>query len=284
MPKILSDEAVAQFDHRGFYCPIRVLSVEEALEYRRCLEAYEAQSGGPIQGAMRNKANVLFTWVNRMVRHPRILDVVEDVLGPNILCWSTNFFIKEAQDLGYVSWHQDSTYWGLEPVDVVTAWVALSEASVASGAMKFLPGSHKFDQITHTDTFHQDNMLSRGQEVDVEVDESLAAYAPLQPGEMSLHHVRLIHGSASNTTDDRRIGVAIRYMAAHVKQIHGRDSAMLVRGEDVYGHFDPDPEPMADLDEAALAAHQRAAERVRAYLYKDVEEQSMYGHIQNFRR
>ncbi len=126
----------------------------------------------------------------------------------------------------------------------------------------------QIDQVGHTDTFQKTNLLSRGQVVDVDVEEGKTVYVPLQPGEMSLHHVRLIHGSAPNTTNDRRIGVAIRYMATHVKQIHGVDSAMLVRGEDRYGHFEMDPEPVADLDLAAMAAHKRTTERVRDYLMK----------------
>ncbi len=268
MPKLLSEDAVAQYERDGYYFPVPVLSAEETQTYRQCLETFEAEHGGPMGGSYRSKSNMIFPWVNELVRHPRVLDAVEDVLGPNILCWSTNFFIKEANDPAFVSWHQDSTYWGLEPVDVLTAWVALSDASIASGAMKFAAGSHKIDQIAHLDTFQKTNLLSRGQVVDVEVDEDQAVYAPLQPGEMSLHHVRLIHGSAPNTTDDRRIGVAIRYMATHVKQIHGVDSAMLVRGEDHYSHFEYDPEPAADLDPAAMAAHKRTTERVRDYLMK----------------
>ena len=272
MPKLLSEDAVARYERDGYYFPIPVLSTDETRHYRQCLETFEAEHGGPMSGAYRSKSNMLFTWVNEIVRHPRVLDAVEDVLGPNILCWSTNFFIKEANDPAYVSWHQDSTYWGLDPVDVVTAWVALSDASIASGAMKFASGSHKIDQISHTDTFQGENLLSRGQVVDIEVNEDEACYAPLKPGEMSLHHVRLIHGSAPNTTDDRRIGLAIRYMATHVKQIHGQDSAMLVRGEDTYGHFESDPEPVVDLDEAAVAAHKLASDRVRNYLFKGAED------------
>ncbi len=195
MPKILTDAEVAQFERDGFVFPIRVMSAADAAGYRAALEAYEAASGGPIQSNMRHKMNLLFTWANELVRLPLILDTIEDVLGPDIICWTTNFFIKEARDPAFVSWHQDSTYWGLEPADVVTAWVALSDAPLASGAMKFLPGSHKLDQIPHTDTFEQQNLLTRGQVVDLAVDERLAVDVPLQAGEISLHHIRLVHGS-----------------------------------------------------------------------------------------
>jgi ectoine hydroxylase-related dioxygenase (phytanoyl-CoA dioxygenase family) len=271
MTKILSEEAVRQYERDGFYFPVRVMPEDEAKFYRRCLEAHEAQIGEPLQSNMRHKVHLLFTWANDLVHHPRVLDAVEDIIGPDILCWTTNFFIKEANNPGYVSWHQDSTYWGLDPADVITAWVALSDAPIESGAMKFMPGSHKWDQIAHKDTFHEHNLLSRGQEVAVEVDESQAAYVPLEAGEASLHHVRLVHGSEPNTTNDRRIGLAIRYIPPHVRQLKTNDSAMLVRGTDTYGHFDPEPEPVADLDEAALAAHHDAVQRQVAALYEGTD-------------
>ncbi len=275
MPKILTDAEVAQFRRDGFVFPIRVMSAAEAARYRAALEAYEAASGGPIQSNMRHKMNVLFTWANRLVRLPRILDAVEDILGPNLICWTTNFFIKEARDPSFVSWHQDSTYWGLDPCDVVTAWVALTDAPVVSGAMKFLPGSHTLDQIPHTDTFAKDNLLTRGQVVDLEVDESRAVDVPLAAGEVSLHHIRLVHGSKPNTTDDRRIGLAIRYVPPHVRQVKLRDSAMLVRGRDSCGHFDWEPEPVADLDAGALAAHRDAVDRAVRALYSGTDKTAM---------
>ena len=162
-----------------------------------------------------------------------MLDAVEQVIGPNILVWGSSFFIKEPQNPSFVSWHQDSTYWGLEPADIVTAWVALSESIHENGAMRVIPGSHKLDQAPHRDTFAADNLLSRGQEIMVEVDESKAVELRLQPGEMSLHHVRLIHGSEPNPSTKRRIGFAIRYVPTYVRQAAGlRDSATLVRGVD----------------------------------------------------
>ncbi len=272
MPKLLTEAEIERYDHDGFHFPIRVMPREEALAYRAKLEAYEAETGGPIQSNMRHKVHLLFGWANELVRHPKILDAVEDIIGPNILCWATNFFIKEANDPGFVSWHQDATYWGLEPDDVITAWLAMSDAPVESGAMKFVPGSHKWTQLPHKDTFHEHNLLSRGQEIAVEVDERDGQFVPLQAGEISLHHVKLVHGSAPNTTDDRRIGLAIRYIPTNVRQINVRDSAMLVRGSDAFGHFDPEPDPVHDLDEAALAAHADAMQRMVQGLYKGTDK------------
>jgi non-heme Fe2+,alpha-ketoglutarate-dependent halogenase len=256
MAKILSDDAVAAYNRDGYYFPIDVLSDGETLELRRKLEAYERANGGPIQGDKRHKAHLYLTWLNDLIRSPRILDAVEDVLGPHLLCWSTSFFIKEAADAGFVSWHQDATYWGLSSPDVMTVWVAFTPANLLNGCMKFAPGTHR-TQLDHKDTFDKNNLLSRGQEIAVKVDESQGVDVILKPGQASLHHVLLAHGSEPNKSNDRRIGFAIRYIPTHVKQAVGvRDSATLVRGVDTFRHFDHEPRPTADCTPEALAAHE----------------------------
>lgn len=271
MAKRLSTEAVAQYRRDGFHFPVRVLSAEEARSYRDRLEAAERAAGGPLAGDRRHKVHLLYTWANQLARHPAILDAVEDVIGPDILCWSTTFFTKEAQSPAFVSWHQDATYWGLSTDDVITAWVAFADAPVESGAMKFWPGSHLKNQLEHRDTFDQNNLLTRGQEIAVDVPDGAGVDVVLEAGEMSLHHVLLVHGSGPNTTLDRRIGFAIRYIPPHVRQLKVRDSAMLVRGRDDHGNFDMEPEPRADLDAAALAAHRDATERSVKALYSGTD-------------
>jgi hypothetical protein len=264
----LSPEAVARYRRDGFYFPVRVLSPAEAAGYRARLEAVERERGGPLGGELRHKGHLLFTWLGELIRHPRILDAVEDLLGPNLLCWSSSFFIKEARDPAFVSWHQDSTYWGLSEPDVVTAWVALSESSIESGAMRMIPGTHT-EQVAHRDTFAPDNLLSRGQEIAVEVDEARAVDVVLRPGEMSLHHVRMFHGSPPNRSADRRIGYAIRYIPTRLRQVDGAgDSATLVRGVDEYHHFDHEEVPAADLDPAARAYHAAIMKRQGELLYR----------------
>ncbi len=273
MPNVLTAQEVADYNRTGYHFPIDVLSPAEVAAFRGHLEAYERESGGPISGAMRHRSHVLFTWVNDMVRHPKILDAVEDVLGPNLYCWNTSFFIKEARDPGFVSWHQDATYWGLSSPDVMTVWLAFSPANKVSGCMKFVAGTHKM-QVDHADTFHKDNLLTRGQEIAVDVDEKDAVYAELKPGQASLHHVLLFHGSAPNRSDDRRIGLAIRYIPTHVKQAVGaRDWATLVRGVDTFGHFDPEPRPSRDLEPAAVAFHKEVSEEQVRVLYRGTGKQ-----------
>ena len=266
MLKKLSEAGLEAYRREGCHFPVRVMPAEEALAYRHRLQNHEARAGAPLQGKWRVKSHLLFTWADQLVHHPAILDAVEDVVGPNILCWTTNFFIKEPHSPGFVSWHQDAAYWGLEPDDVVTAWVALTESNLVSGCMKVIPGTHTQSHIPHVDTFHENNMLTRGQEIAVDVDESKAVSVMLHPGEMSLHHIKLVHGSAPNHSGDRRIGLAIRYIPTHVRQTKQRDSAMLCRGVDAFGHFDLEPRPARDMDEAALRAHADAVDRKVAVL------------------
>ncbi len=151
---------------------------------------------------------------------------------------------------------------------MVTAWVAFTDATEANGAMEYIPGSHTLDQIPHRDTFAKNNLLTRGQEVMVDVDVSQRRVIPLRPGEMSLHHVRLVHGSPPNPSGDRRIGFAIRYMPTSVAPVAGVDSATLVRGEDRFRHFELEPRPPRDLDPAALALHKRVTGRSAKILYR----------------
>jgi non-haem Fe2+, alpha-ketoglutarate-dependent halogenase len=253
--KRLTEELVQQYRDTGYLSPIRVLTTAEALQTRARLEAFEA-GAGPLAGKLRQKSHLLFTWLNDLIRHPRILDAVEDIVGPDILCWGTSFFIKEPHNPAFVSWHQDSTYWGLEPADIVTAWIAFSDSTTDNGAMRVVPGSHTMAQVPHRDTFRPDNLLSRGQEVMVDVNDSDADTLTLEAGEMSLHHVRLIHGSEPNPSDQRRIGFAIRYLPTYVRQVAGsHDWATLVRGLDRYGNFELEQRPDADMSEAAQRYH-----------------------------
>ena len=268
MTKLLTRAQIAQYERDGYVAPIRIMSEADAAAIRARLEEFEGRSGGPLRGDLRHKAHLLFPWLAELVRNGRMLDAVEDLYGGDLLCWSTNFFIKEARNPAFVSWHQDSTYWGLSAPDVVTAWVALTPSNPANGAMAVLPGSHTLDQIPHRDTFDKHNLLTRGQEVAVEVDARKAVALELGPGEMSLHHVRLVHGSPPNPSDDRRIGFAIRYIPTRVYQLEGEDSATLVRGEDRFRRFEHEPCPTAELEPEFVALHKRITERNARILYR----------------
>ena len=273
MPKLLNEEAIVQYNRDGHYFPVRILDDKQVAASRTLLEDFEAAQGKPIGGAHRNKSHLLFKWVDDLMRHSKIVDAVEDLIGPDILCWNTVFWVKEARSESFVSWHQDLQYWGLDNNKLVTAWLALSPATLESGCMRVLPGSHRGDLLLHKDKYQSDNLLTRGQEIAVEVDEAKTVAMPLSPGEISLHNVRLAHASGPNRSTDRRIGLSLHYMPTCTRQIVGKwDTAALVRGEDQFGHFTLTPRPAHDLDPATVLFHEKATNAMREIVFKDAEK------------
>ncbi len=269
MTKLLTKPQIEQFWRDGYSPPLRVVSEQSAREMRRQLEAYEAEHGGPLKGSVRFKSHLLFKWLNDLIRNPIIVDAVEDLIGPNILVWSTDWWIKEAHSQSFVSWHQDSQYWGLDTSKLVTAWVGLSPSTIESGCMRVLPGSHLGPDLPHRDTYHDDNMLTRGQEIVEGIDESKVVNLEVQTGEAAIFAFRIAHASHPNTSDDRRIGMAIRYIPPDARQTRAaHDIASLVRGEDALGNFEHEPIPATDFDPDVVEFHARAEEERRQILYQ----------------
>lgn len=264
----LSQAGIEAYRARGCVFPVRVLTDAEVAQSRADLARTEGLLGGKLDGKHNQKPHLLFPWLAELVRHERVLDAVQDVIGPDILCWGSQFFSKGAGDPAFVSWHQDGTYWGLSSQDVVTAWIALTPSTKRSGCMRVVPSTHRV-QVPHSDTFASDNLLSRGQEIAVDVRDEDAVDVVLAPGEMSLHHVLLFHGSEPNRADHPRIGFAVRYVPTHVSQLSGeRDSATLVRGTDRHMNFEHERAPAADLHPDAVAHHAAVLERQLAILYR----------------
>lgn len=264
-----------RYSDQGYLFPVDIMNRQEALSHRRKLESLEGRLSGLKIGnrSQLNYPHVLFPFANEIARHSNILDVVEAIIGPDILVWGTTFFIKEPRTKSFVSWHQDLRYWGLDDHNAqVSAWVALSPVTRANGCMRFVPGSHKGDLAPHHDTYSDDNVLTRGQEAAVEIDEASVAYVELEPGQASFHHGKLLHASAHNDSDERRIGLTINYIAPHVRQtVAKEDFAMLVRGEDHHGHFRQVPAPLDDLTDEALAWHRTILGAQNQAMYEGAE-------------
>ena len=254
MPKCLMEDQIEGYHHDGCVFPIFLLTRTEAAKLRQKFEGLEATIGGEVQQRFRIKAHLPFPWLNDLIRHPTLLDAVEDIIGPNILCWGSSFFTKNAHDPRFVSWHQDSTYYNLKPAETLTAWVAFTDSTIESGCMRFIRGSDRSGQIRHEETFDKKNLLSRGQTI-TGVDETKAVDVVLKAGEFSFHSESVIHGSSPNNSGDRRLGYSIHYIAPHVRQTVFDDaSAALVRGKDTYGNWKDDLVPKTDFDPDCLAA------------------------------
>ena len=256
---------IENYDELGFAAPIRVM--DEALALALAEQVSQARAlGRDAEAGLKSQAHLRFTWLYDIATAREVLDPVEDIIGPDILIWGSGFFMKDPGDGAYISWHQDSTYWGLEPPDIVTAWIALTPSTVESGCLMVAPGTHKMAQLPHKDSFAENNLLSRGQEVAVDVSSLSTANVELMPGEMSLHHVRLVHGSEPNRASWPRLGYAIRYIPTSVKQTGGRTIATLARGVDRYQHFDLAGRPSGDMSVSARAIADEAEARLKPIL------------------
>ncbi|HAA93250.1 MAG TPA: phytanoyl-CoA dioxygenase [Rhodospirillaceae bacterium] len=273
MGKVLTTGEIADYDRLGYHFPVPTLNAEETGNALAKFEAFEQNEGGEISGKRKIKSHLFLRWAYELIAHPGVLDAVEDVLGPNILCWNSSFFIKNAHDPAHVTWHQDSTYWGLSVPDLCSVWIALTPATVENGAMKIIPESHRHGQLDHTDTFDKTNLLARGQHLTELPAENSAVDIELAPGEISLHHIMAVHGSEPNRTDERRIGLAIRYAAPHVRLLGNiSDSALLVRGKDDHGHFGAETPPEKDMDPTALDQHAQILENRARVKYAGTEK------------
>jgi hypothetical protein len=271
MPKKLSPAQVERYARDGFLSPNAALGRDAAAACLQKLEAFERTLGGPLTSGgtierYRSRTHVLLSWVHGLTRHPAILDAVEDLIGPDVLVYTSTWFIKEPESAAIAAWHQDATYFGLRPHVHVTAWLALTDATAENGCMEFLPGSHHGGQRPHRAGVVAASVNRAGQAIVEPVDDQPAVHAPLRAGEFSLHHTLALHRSQPNRSHGRRIGLAISYVPTSVEHLGVKHKmpAMLIRGVDTYNHFDPEPAPSADMDEQARAAYDRSYEGYRA--------------------
>jgi len=276
----LTGQQVAQYRSDGYLFPLDVFNAPQVAMIVAELE--QARADAAVLGLesawprlIRANAQYLLPFVCQVATAPGLLDAVESILGPDLLLWSAEFFIKGAHTDKIVTWHQDLTYWGLgETDDEITAWVALSEVNVESGCMRFLPGSQRQPILPHRDTFDASNLLSRGQQVAVEVDEQQAVDVELRPGQMSLHHGRMFHASGPNRSDHDRVGLVFRFLTPGVRQLVAqRDYAMQVRGIDDQGHWIHVAPPTRNFGSADLALYERISEDQRSALAAGAEQE-----------
>lgn len=266
MPKHLTDQQVARFRRDGFIFPLTALGAAEAQACADRLAAYERDTGRLAADSLSFKAHMPFGLFSGLIRNPRIVDAVEDLLGPDLVCWGSSFFVKEPGSESYISWHADTYYYGLEPQQTVTVWVAFTPSNEVSGCIRCIPGSHKVEQA-FDEAPSEHNMLGRGQTTR-DVDEAKAVHMPLEPGQFSIHHECTVHGSLPNRADHRRIGYSIHYCPADVRQTQyrpedERPAAALVRGVDAAGYWQHEKQTEADFDPAAW---QWAEEQRRLFL------------------
>ena len=276
----LAAEQVARWKHDGFLSPFPLLDERELQACREGVERYEAWLGSPVNAhpdmQWRTMPYLLMPWAARLARDPRILDAVEDLLGPDILIFTSTFFIKEPHSPTIAAWHQDSTYYGLEPKEEVTVWVALTEASEAAGCMDALSFRGRPRQLSHVSRVVKESVNRAGQVITEPLDEGTPVAMPLRPGWFSMHHGLCPHRSGPNTASHRRIGLGLNYIPAHARPSGSiRQAALLVRGTDRFGNFEPAAWPTHELGEDEVRTHQRAVGLYRdAYLEEEARHAS----------
>ncbi|MBT6656745.1 MAG: phytanoyl-CoA dioxygenase family protein [Proteobacteria bacterium] len=258
MPSVLSQEQIDHFHEFGYCAPVDVMSEAEAHTLKAEVEAAEQRYPDELGPTNRNNPHLAFQFIDAVAHHPVIVEAVCDLMGPEILLYGSVLFFKEPNSKGFVSWHQDCTYMGLVPHAFVTPWLALTPSNPELGCIKVIPGSHKGEVMNHSDTFGEDNILTRGQAIQ-EIDESKAVDLILKPGQMSMHHAKTVHGSMPNQGDQRRMGIALQcYMRPDTRQVIGTNFAQIVRGCKGAEGFTPLPRPVADMDDAGRKARQQA--------------------------
>tara|TARA_Y100000817_G_scaffold311429_1_gene303563 strand:+ start:671 stop:1495 length:825 start_codon:yes stop_codon:yes gene_type:complete len=233
----LTTEQIQQYHKEGYVAPIEILTREEALEVRNEIELIENRFPNELNNSGRYNVHLISPKLDEVVHNSNILDSVESIIGKNILVCSTTLFIKNANQNGFVSYHQDAKYIGLEPHNWVTAWIAITDSNEINGCMKMWPGSHA-DLKEHDQKFNQGNLLTRGQTIK-NVPEDQVKPIELKAGQMSLHHPRIIHGSGINKSDDKRIGFVVQsYIGTNVKQVLGKNSVQIARGVDEFKYHE----------------------------------------------
>lgn len=248
----------ADYERDGFDAPIRTLPEAEAEDLCRYFQDFDRRAARQVKNRYRLKVHLLSPRLCALVKDPRLTAPVAAVLGPDLLAWSVDIFMKVPGQKTFVSWHQDALYWGLDPVEAtVTAWLALTPSVPENGCVRMVRGSHRRGLLPHAETDAAGNMLSRGQAVEPDWPEEACTDICLRPGEMSLHHAFTVHSSNASSSDHPRIGFAVRYMTPDVRQTKGTDSALPVRGNPGE-HFVLEPAPSCELDDDALAAHRAA--------------------------
>ena len=272
----LSSNQLKQYKDHGFVSPINIFSKEKAKEIREEIELIENKVPGELEKSGRYNAHLISPLLDEVTHNSKILDAVESLIGRNILVCGTTLFIKNPNEKGYVSYHQDAKYIGLEPHNWVTAWVAITDSNEKNGCMRMWSGSHKDNLKEHDEKFNEGNLLTRGQTVkDVPKEKTIPLI--LNAGQMSLHHPTIVHGSDLNKSDDRRIGFVIQsYIGTNVKQILGRNGVQIARGVDEFNYHEKIDRPKSLLNENDLKIKKRENDNLQDIFYKGSSKKGTY--------
>ncbi len=272
----LSHEQINQYKEEGYIAPIDVLTKDEAEEVKKEIEYIEKKWPNEIEGLGRNYVHLISPVLDKVSHNSKILDAVESIIGKDILVCGTTLFIKNPDKKGFVSFHQDAKYIGLEPHNWVTGWLAVTDANEENGCMRMLKGSHKKDLKFHDQKFDENNLLTRGQTIEnVPINETTPVI--LKAGQLSLHHPTIIHGSGLNKSKERRIGFAIQsYIGTNVDQVLGKIYVQQARGNDTFNFHEHVKRPTELMNENDIITRKKANEELSKIFYSGSKQIGKY--------
>ena len=272
----LSSNQLKQYKDEGFVSPINVFSKEKAKEVRDEIELIERKIPKELEKSGRYNAHLISPLLDEVTHNSKILNAVQSLIGEDILVCGTTLFIKNPNIKGFVSYHQDAKYIGLEPLNWVTAWIAITDSNENNGCMRMWSGSHKENLKNHDQMFNEGNLLTRGQTIN-NVPNNETTPLILKAGQMSLHHPKVVHGSDLNKSNDRRIGFVIQsYIGSNVKQVNGKNSVQLARGNDKYNYHQKIGRPNSLLSENDLKLKKQENYYLQEIFYKGSSKKGTY--------
>ena len=272
----LTSNQLKQYEDEGFVSPIDIFSKEKAKEIRNEIELIEKDMPKELEKSGRYNAHLISPLLDEVTHNPKILNAVESLIGKNILVCGTTLFIKNPHEKGFVSYHQDAKYIGLEPHNWVTAWVAITDSNEENGCMRMWSGSHKDNLKDHDQMFNEGNLLTRGQTINNVPKEKVKSLV-LKAGQMSLHHPKVVHGSELNKSNDRRIGFVIQsYIGTNVKQVLGKNSVQLARGVDNFNYHKKIGRPKSLMNNSDLKIKKEENDNLQEIFYRGSSKKGTY--------
>ena len=272
----LSSNQLKEYKDKGFVSPINIFSKDKTNEIRKEIELIEEKIPEELNKSGRYNAHLISPLLDEVTHDSKILDAVQSIIGQNILVCGTTLFIKNPNEKGFVSYHQDAKYIGLNPLNWVTAWVAITDSNEHNGCMRMWSGSHKDSLKDHDQMFNEGNLLTRGQTVNnVPIDETTPLI--LKAGQMSLHHPTVVHGSDLNKSNDRRIGFVIQsYIGTEVKQVLGKNSVQLARGIDKFKYHEIIGRPKSLMNKSDLKTKKLENDNLQKIFYAGSQQKGEY--------
>jgi non-heme Fe2+,alpha-ketoglutarate-dependent halogenase len=222
---------IRKYQQDGFVAPVLIYSKQEIQHYQSQFSQMEKQLGH--QKEQYQNLHFYFPWAREMATHPKLLDLVESIIGPDVLIYGSLVLSKQPNTSAFISWHQDGHYFNdFATTQYLSAWIALSESTVSNGCMRVIPGSHQQGILVHQPCVKQGNLIRQNEQIDITPRPSLVCDVELHPGEVSLHHAATIHHSPPNQSQSKRTGLIIRFVDATIKNppkplLHARGSALL---------------------------------------------------------